>query len=139
MYLILSVNKGEVGRHVSDQGSLCCDEYDWLNYRVFSICLVFPWLCPITFTGLLLNDSLVKWVHLAWQQKEPWPTFPFLSISRHCCCEDEMSVLLKVQLKHNWALLYKSIISQHLYQHNLPWPFLIPRFDVLVETEISSL
>lgn len=33
---------------------------------------------------------------------------PSSSLSRHCCCEDEMSVLLKVPLKHNsdlWCLI----------------------------------
>lgn len=134
MYLILSVNKGEEGKHMSCQGSLCCTEYDWSNNRVFRTCLVFLWLSPITFTGLPLNDSLVKWVHLAWQQKEPWPTFPFLSISRHCCCEDEMSVLLKVQLKHNWTLLWRNVFSQQFWQQNFPLPFLMSRFDVPAET-----
>lgn len=114
MYLILSVNKGEGGKHMSRPGLsvLYWVKLDWITESsAFALC--FPWLCPLTFTGLLLKDFLVKRVHLAWQQKEPWPTFPFVSISRHCCCEDEMSVLLKVQLKHNWVLFGRSVISQH--------------------------
>lgn len=45
----------------------------------------------------------------AYRQREPSPGPPLLSpLSRHCCCEDEMSVLLKVPLKHNsdlWCLI----------------------------------
>lgn len=44
----------------------------------------------------------------AYQQREPSPGPPSPSLSRHCCCEDEMSVLLKVPLKHNsdlWCLV----------------------------------
>lgn len=38
----------------------------------------------------------------------PPPAPTLSSLSRHCCCEDEMSVLLKVPLKHNsdlWCLI----------------------------------
>lgn len=101
--LILSVNTREGReRQIVGQGSLRYLESNpsWIE-KELSTCLVFPTLCPIALPGLLFNNSHTEQEQPACQQREPWPEFPFLSMVRHCCCEDKMSVLLKVRLKHN--------------------------------------
>lgn len=56
----------------------------------------------------------------AYQQREPSPSPPSSSLSRHCCCEDEMSVLLKVPLKHNsdlWCLIVSFQSYERRWEH----------------------
>lgn len=58
----------------------------------------------------------------AYQQREPSPSPPPSSLSRHCCCEDEMSVLLKVPLKHNsdlWCLIVSFQSHEQRWEHIL--------------------
>lgn len=59
----------------------------------------------------------------AYQQREPSPSPPpSPSLSRHCCCEDEMSVLLKVPLKHNsdlWCLIVSFQSYERGWEHIL--------------------
>lgn len=50
------------------------------------------------------------------------PPPPSPSLSRHCCCEDEMSVLLKVPLKHNsdlWCLIVSFQSYERSWEHIL--------------------
>ena len=52
----------------------------------------------------------------------PHPAPPSSSLSRHCCCEDEMSVLLKVPLKHNsdlWCLIVSFQSCERRWEHIL--------------------
>lgn len=56
----------------------------------------------------------------AYQQREPSPSPPPRPVSRHCCCEDEMSVLLKVPLKHNsdlWCLIVSLQSYERRWEH----------------------
>lgn len=70
---------------------------------------IFPTLCPTEPLNFLhpIPSYLSGATSLSAKGTLTQP--PLLSsLSRHCCCEDEMSVLLKVPLKHNsdlWCLI----------------------------------
>lgn len=70
---------------------------------------IFPTLCPTAPFNFLhpIPSHLSGATSLSAKGTLTRP--PLLSpLSRHCCCEDEMSVLLKVPLKHNsdlWCLI----------------------------------
>lgn len=79
------------------------------QWRALTRSSIFPMPCPTEPLNFLHPIPFYLSGATSLSAKGTLTQPPLLSsMSRHCCCEDEMSVLLKVPLKHNsdlWCLI----------------------------------
>lgn len=85
---------------------------------------IFPALCSTAQFNFLypIPSHLSGATSLSAEGTLAQPSPPSPSLSRHCCCEDEMSVLLKVPLKHNsdlWCLIVSFQSCERRWEHIL--------------------